>query len=151
MVAVGSPEATTVPLVKLLPVTLAVVPLLIASWVLKTSTASWPLEPELRATLLRPKVSLVALSWPPEFTAMVQVYPVAVKVSPVAVIVPLTAIGPAVERHRIARGEDQQSSVGQSRFDEHVDAGPDDERRPRRHRESAGEDVARSRTSRKRH
>ena len=71
-----------------------VVPLLIASWVLKTSTASWPLEPELRATLLRPKVSLVALSWPPELTAMVQVYPVAVKLSAVAVIVPLTAIVP---------------------------------------------------------
>ena len=66
MVAVGSPEATTVPLLKFCSVTLAVVPLLIVSLVLKTSAASWPLEPAFRSRLLTPKVALVALSWPPE-------------------------------------------------------------------------------------
>ena len=68
------------------------------------------------------------------------------KVSPVAVIVPLTTIcrrRSTSTAHRVAGGEAQRPAVGErlAGRQHHGYARPHDQRRPRGHRETAGEDV----------
>ena len=66
--AVGLPEATTVPLVKSFPVMLITAPLLIASCVSMMFAWSVSVDPEVKFRIIQAKVLPVAVRWPAELT-----------------------------------------------------------------------------------